>query len=145
MSYPSAPRVYQIDVVNHVSRAYSAVLGEAQLVGEMALLPYLVVLAAELVTMLIPADGLFVHTLEALLQALAFLVFGAVFIVRWHRFVLLGESVSDGLIPPGWAEFLVAGIKLGASVVACTIALSAVALLWDPLESTCRHASLSIL
>src|ERR1700683_2133372 len=45
MSYPSAaPRSHQIDVVDQVGRAYRVVLDNLQLVGEMALLPYLIVL-----------------------------------------------------------------------------------------------------
>src|SRR6202023_3289638 len=49
--------------------------------------------------------------------------------VRWHRFVLLGESVGTGLIPPGWGDFLIAGIKLAAIVFAGWVVLVVVALL----------------
>jgi hypothetical protein len=130
MSYPPAPpRIYQIDVVGQVGLAYRAVIDRAQLVVEMALLPYLIVLAIELVALLIPGPGIFLHVLAALIRALGLLLFGSVFIVRWHRFVLLGESVGGGLLPPGWIEFVIAGIKLGAIILAGWVALVAVALL----------------
>jgi len=130
MSYPSAPpRIYQIDVVNEVGRAYRAVIDHAQLVGEIALLPYLIVLATELVALLIPGTAIASRVLAALIHALGLLVFGTVFIVRWHRFVLLRESVGGGLIPPGWVEFMIAGVKLGAIVFAGWVALVLIALL----------------
>jgi hypothetical protein len=59
MSYPSAPpRAYQIDVVDQVGRAYRAVFSRMQLVVEMALLPYLIMLATVLVALLMPG-GIF--------------------------------------------------------------------------------------
>lgn len=127
MSYQSAsPMTYQIDVVDQVGRAYRAVLDNTQVVVEMAFLPYLIVLGIEFVALLIPGTGLFGHVLAALVQAIAFLIFGAIFAVRWHRFILLGESVGGGLVPPGWAQFLVAGIKLVALSFAAWIGLGVI-------------------
>lgn len=129
MSYPSIPRrAYQIDVIDQVGRAYRAVFDRVQLVAEMALLPYLIVLASTLVALLMPG-GVFGAVLSALIHALGFLLFGAVFLVRWHRFVLLGESVSGELIPPGWTEFVLAGIKLGGTVFIGWLVLALVAAL----------------
>jgi hypothetical protein len=129
MSYPSAPpRTHQIDVVDQVGRAYRAVFDRLQFVAEIALLPYLIVLATILVLLLMPG-GIFGHVLAGLIYAIAFLLFGAVYIVRWHRFVLLGETVSDGLIPLGWTEFIIAGVKLGAIVFAGWLVLVLVAAL----------------
>jgi hypothetical protein len=130
MTYPSAPPgSYQIDVVDQVGRAYRIVVDRAQLVGEMALLPFLIVLATELLAVLIPGVGVFGRVLAMLIHAIGFLIFGSVFVVRWHRFVLLGESVGSGLIPPGWTDFLVAGVKLGALVFAGWVVLAIVAML----------------
>jgi len=130
MSYPSAPRgVYQIDVVNQVGSAYRTVFGRLQLVGELALLPYLIVLAAEFVAFLLPDRGTIAAVLAALIRAVGFLLFGTVFIVRWHRYVLLDESVSVGLIPPGWKHFVIAGIKLTVIVFVGWLALAMLALL----------------
>jgi hypothetical protein len=124
MSYPSAPsRVYQIDVFDQVGRAYGAVTGNTQLVGEMALLPYLIVLGIKLVALLVSGDEMFTRALAGLIEAVGVLLFGTVFIVRWHRFILRGEAVGAGLIPPGWTPFLLAGVKLGIAVFAGWIIL----------------------
>ena len=57
MSYPStAPRSYQIDVIDQVSRAYRVVFDNLQLVAEIALLPFLIVFGIELVALLIPVE-----------------------------------------------------------------------------------------
>jgi len=112
MSYPSAsPRASQIDVIDQVGRAYRLVFDRMQLVAEMALLPYLIVLGTQLVALLMPG-GVIGSILAALIHGIAFIVFASVFYVRWHRFVLLGESASDVFIPPGWMEFLIAEIKV---------------------------------
>ena len=129
MSYPSAPpRLQQIDVIEQVGRAYRTVLDNVQPIIEMALLPYLIVLAAVLVVGLLPL-GMFGAALAGLVHALAFLVFGGVFMVRWYRFLLLGETVGAGLIPPGWAPFVIAGIKLGAIIAAGWIVLGLIGML----------------
>jgi hypothetical protein len=114
MSYSSAPRrAYQIDVIDQVGQAYRTVFNQVQLVAEMALLPYLIVLGVELVALLMPG-GFVGGTLAVLIHGIAFFVFGSVFMVRWHRFVLLGESVGDAFVPPGWTDFLIAEVKVGA-------------------------------
>jgi hypothetical protein len=130
MSYPSAPRrAYQIDVVDQVGRAYRAVFDHVQLVVEMALLPYLIVLAVELVSLFFTHGGMIGRIAGGLIHGVGLLLFGAVFVVRWHRFVLLGETVGGELMPPGWREFVVAGIKIGAVVFAGWVVLIGIALL----------------
>jgi hypothetical protein len=129
MSYSPLPGGYQIDVVDQSGRAYRAVFNNLQLVGEMALLPLLIVLAAELVALFLPGGGFVGRLLEAMVELVAFLVFGTIFVVRWHRFILLGESVSGGLFPPGWTPFFIVGVKLGALVFAGWVVLVFVAIL----------------
>ncbi|HTW51008.1 MAG TPA: hypothetical protein VME45_03830 [Stellaceae bacterium] len=130
MSYPSARRrAYQIDVVDQVARAYGAVFDHIQLVVEMALLPYLIVLAVELVSLFFTHGGMIGRIAGGLGHAVGLLLFGAVFVVRWHRFVLLGETVGGELLPAGWREFVVAGIKIGAVVFAGWVVLIGIALL----------------
>ena len=51
--------------------------------------------------------------LALLVQAGGFAVFGTVFIVRWHRFILLGETTPESLFPPGWATFFLTAVKIG--------------------------------
>jgi len=129
MSYSSAaPRDYQIDIVDLVGRAYRTVFGRVQLVAEMALLPYLIVLATTLVALLMPL-GIFGAVLAASIHTFGFLLFGAIFFVRWHRFILLGENVGPGFIPPGWGEFVITGVKLGGLVFVGWLVLAFVAIL----------------
>jgi hypothetical protein len=87
MSYPSPPPgSYQIDVVDQVGRAYRAVLDNAQLILEMALLPFLIVLGIELLAWLVPGGGMNGGRAAGMVRAAGFLVFGPEFVVRWHRF-----------------------------------------------------------
>src|SRR5580704_4511007 len=115
MSYspPGRPRV---DVMEHTVGAYRAVLDNVRLVIEMALLPFVIVLAMEFAALILPGGGIVGRVLAALVNAGGLLIFGTVFVVRWHRFVLLDESVSSGLLPPGWNLFLMTTIKLLAIV-----------------------------
>ncbi|HEV2188503.1 MAG TPA: hypothetical protein VGR70_14940 [Stellaceae bacterium] len=118
MSYSPPPGPHRFDVAEETVAAYRAVLDNAQLVIEMALLPFAIVLACELVALILPGGGFFGYLLATLVSAAGILIFGTIFVVRWHRFVLLGEAVSGGLIPPGWNTFFVTTIKLTAIVVA---------------------------
>jgi len=127
MSY-SPPGPLRFDVTEETVGAYRAVLDHAQLVVEMALLPFAIVLASELVALILPG-GFFGGLLATLVSAAGMLVFGTIFVVRWHRFILLGESISGGLIPPGWSTFLVTTLKLSAIVVVGWIILVFVAVL----------------
>ncbi len=145
MSYPSAPpRVRQIDVVDTVGRAYRAVIDNAQLVAEMALLPFLVIVLIELAERLLLGanvglamgdfvaggfSGLGLTVVVALLVPIAVSLVFSIFIVRWYRFLLLGESVAGGPIPPGWNVFIVAALKLAVLFAAAWIVLTIVALL----------------
>jgi hypothetical protein len=129
MSYSPPPGRPRFDVMEQTVGAYRAVLDNAQLVVEMALLPFAIVLAAEFVALILPGGGIVGRILAALVNAAAMLVFGTIFIVRWHRFVLLGESISGGLIPPGWAVFLVVSIKLSVVLAVGWIVLVFVAVL----------------
>ena len=136
---PLPPSRYQIDVIDQVSRAYRTVLDQSQLVLEMALLPFIVVLAVEIIQRLSfgatlgmtmtggVGSGFFgwilVLLVSLIVPILIFLVF-SVFLVRWHRLVLLGESVSGDLIPPGWNSFVVAGLQFfGCWIVLLVIAV----------------------
>ncbi|HWB51437.1 MAG TPA: hypothetical protein VG651_20155 [Stellaceae bacterium] len=129
MSYPSVvPHAYQIDVVDQVGRAYRAVFDRLRLVAEMALLPYAIVLAAELVALLMPG-GVTGGILAVVVRAAGFLLFGSVFLVRWHRLVLLDERAGNGFVPPGWTDFVIAEIKLGAILLAGWLVMVALAVL----------------
>jgi len=130
MSYSSSvPSGNQIDIVAQVSRAYRIVFERSQLILEMALLPFVIVLASELIALLLPHGGFFGALLAALVHILGFLIFGTVFVVRWHRYVLLGESVGGDLLPPGWGAFVIAGLKIAGLFLLGWMALVVFAML----------------
>jgi hypothetical protein len=129
MSYSPPPEPRRFDVTDETVSAYRTVLGNARLAVEMALLPFAIVLASQLVVLILPSGGFFGHLLAALVGAAGTLIFGTIFIVRWHRFVLLDERISGGLIPPGWNIFLVTSLKLVAVVVVGWVILAFVAVL----------------
>ena len=128
MSY-SPPRRLRFDIMEQTVGAYRTVLDNAQLVVEMALLPFAFVLAVEFLALILPGSGIAGRVLIALVYAAGMLVFGSVFAVRWHRFLLLGETTSGGLLPPGWAGFLTVGIKLSLVLAAGWIVLVFIAAL----------------
>jgi hypothetical protein len=106
----------KIDIGTSVRGAYTVVMENARLAIDLAWLPFAILVGAELIAMVLGGGGLLGRALAALVQAGGFLVFGTIFFVRWHRFMLLGETMPVGLFPPGWGAFLLAGIKIGVAV-----------------------------
>lgn len=130
MSYGgTTPASGKIDVGVAVSRAYSTVWQNPGLAVELAWLPFAILVAAEIVAMLLGIAGKFGMVLGLLVRGLAFAVFGTIFIVRWYRFVLLGETANGELFPPGWGPFLIAAIKIGVVFIVGLIVLAAIAAL----------------
>ena len=130
MSYGAAPPAGdRIDIIAAVQTAYSTVWRNVNLAVELAWLPFALVVVAEIVALVLGAGGMFGMLLADLVRDLGLAVFGTIFIVRWHRFVLLGETASGGLFPPGWVPFFIATIKivllviLGAVIVVLIAAL----------------------
>ena len=118
----------KIDIGASVRGAYTVVMENARLVVELAWLPFAILVGAEVLALVLGGGGLLGRGLAALVRAGGFLVFGTIFFVRWHRFMLLGESMPVGLFPPGWGAFLLAGIKVGVTVVVGFVILSLIAM-----------------
>ena len=118
MSY-ATPRLAggPIDILLAVRTAYSTVFENVRLACDLAWLPFALLVGAEIVALLLGGLGMFGMMLAALVRGLGFVVFGTIFIVRWHRFVLIGETASDGLFPPGWGLFFIAAIKITLGVI----------------------------
>ena len=106
----------KIDIGASVRGAYTVVMENARLVVELAWLPFAILVGAEVLALVLGGGGLLGRGLAALVRAGGFAVFGTVFIVRWHRFVLLGETTSQTLFPPGWATFFLTAVKIGLTV-----------------------------
>jgi len=127
MSIAASPSDGQkIDIGASVRAAYSVVIENARLAVDLAWLPFAIVVAAELVALVI-GGGFIGPALSGLVYGLGFLVFGTIFIVRWHRFILLGEKGGAGLFPPGWSRFFLAGLKVALIVLVGIIILALLA------------------
>jgi hypothetical protein len=118
MSYAAAtPAGGPIDILLAVRTAYSTVFENIRLALDLAWLPFALLVGTEIVALLLGGAGMFGMMLAALVRGLGFIVFGTIFIVRWHRFVLIGETASDGLFPPGWGLFFIVAIKITLGVI----------------------------
>jgi hypothetical protein len=123
MSYQPTPAGgYQIDVLGATTRAYQSIGANFALLVEFAWLPLAIVWGFAVLASLING-GRFGRLLASLFDAIGFLVFGTTFLVRCHRFALLGERDAVNLFPPGWGDFFITGVKLGACVFVASIVL----------------------
>src|SRR5258708_3920572 len=113
MSYAALPSQQKIDIAASVRAAYTMVIDNARLAVDLAWLPFAILIGAEIVAWLVGGGGWFGMILALLVQAGGFAVFGTVFIVRWHRFILLGETTPESLFPPGWGTFFLTAVKIG--------------------------------
>src|SRR6266545_6585067 len=112
MSVAGSPSGQKIDIAPSVRFAYTVVIENARLAVRLAWLPFAILVGMELIAWML-SGGRFGEILASLLRLAGFAVFGTVFIVRWHRFILLEETASDRLFPPGWGTFFLALLKLG--------------------------------
>lgn len=117
----------KIDVGASVRAAYSIVVENRRLAVDLAWLPFAILVAAELVALVLGGGGFIGRALSSLAYGLGFLLFGTIFIVRWHRFILLAERGSADFFPPGWSLFFLAGLKVALVVLVGIIILSFVA------------------
>lgn len=120
---------YRLDIGAAVVGAFRAVVDNARLAGDLAWLPFAIVVTAELMAGVLGGGGIFGRVLAVLAEAVGYLVFGTVFVVRWHRFVLLGERTADALFTPAWRVFFGVTVKLALLLFAGWLVLFLVALL----------------
>jgi hypothetical protein len=102
---PSQPK---IGIAASVRFAFTAVMDNAYLALALAWLPFVIVAAAQILGSLLGGDRWTVRISTALIDTTAW----AVFIVRWHRFILLGETTAGRFFPPGWRTYVWTGVKL---------------------------------
>ena len=117
----------KIDIAASVRGAYTLVMDNTRTAVELAWLPFAIIAGAEILELLLGAGGLLGRALGGLIAAIASALFVTTFFVRWNRFVLLGESISPGLLPPGWGAAFWAGIKIGLLIAVPTIVLGIIA------------------
>jgi hypothetical protein len=118
----------KIDIVAKVQTAFTTVWENFRLALDLAWLPFALLVGAEIVALVLGGAGMFGMMLAALVRGLGFVVFGTIFVVRWHRFVLLGETAAGGLFPPGWGAFFIAAIKITLGVIVGMVILMLIAM-----------------
>jgi hypothetical protein len=122
VTYPSPPGVnYKIPIGAAIGLAYRTVFGNFGLLVAFGWLPFVIMVAIKLVVLAAPP----LIMAEGIVDSLLWIVFGAIFMVRWHRFILLGETESNALFPPGWGPFLLVSIKV-MLVISAVIVLTVV-------------------
>jgi hypothetical protein len=129
MNVSASPAGYRLDIGAAVAGAYRMVADNARLAGDLAWLPFAIVVIAEIAAGVLGGGGIFGRILAALAQAVGYLVFGTVFVVRWHRFVLLGERTAGALFTPEWRAFLWVTVKLALLLFVGWLVLLAIAML----------------
>ena len=87
MSDAVTPRP-KIDIAASVRFAFTIVFDNARVAVGLAWLPFLILVGADIVGSLLGNDRWFVQVPTLLIDTAGW----AVFIVRWHRFILLGET-----------------------------------------------------
>lgn len=124
---------YEVHTHETVHRAYEAVFQNLQLVVGLVWLPFVLVLAAEIVGMAIGWGGEAGHMIAWLLGGLAFLVFGTTFAVRWFRHLLLGEAATGELFPTAWRPLFFASLTIALLVFAGGIVVALLGMFLLPL------------
>jgi hypothetical protein len=103
---------YKIDVLRAVEDAYSHAFRNWSVLIDLVWLPYLVVVVSQLIAYGISNGGLAGGMVAQLVYVFGFIVFAPVFLVRWHRSILLGETHSDELFTPAWRNYFFSAVEL---------------------------------
>lgn len=112
MTVRGSPSASKIDIGTEVYAAYAVVANNARRAIDLARLPFAILIGLEIIAWLLGGTGPFGIILASLVRDGGFTLFDTVFIVRWHRFILLGETATGHLFPLGWGSYFLTGIKL---------------------------------
>jgi hypothetical protein len=124
---------YEVHTGATIHHAYETVFGNLGLIAQFAWLPFVIVLAAEIVALLLGGGGTGGQMLSWMVGGLAFLVFGTTFAVRWFRYLLLGEAPSGEMFPPAWRPLFFATVTIGLLVFAGGIVTALIGLILSPI------------
>ena len=108
----------QLQIGETARAAYAAAADNWRLALDLAWLPFVILALAEVIALLLGGGGTIDEALSALVHGIGFIVLGSVFVVRWYRFLLLGETASAAFLPPGWGGFVLTAIKVGLALLA---------------------------
>jgi hypothetical protein len=130
MTASAIPSVDQkIDVLRSVEDGYSHAFRNWSALADLAWLPFLIVVVSQLIAYGLSNGGIAGALVGQLIYTFGFLVFATIFVTRWHRFVLLGESHSDELFTPAWRHFFFRAIELTLIVIVGWVVLAYLSLI----------------
>lgn len=124
---------YEVHTGETIHHAYETVFGSLGLIVQFAWLPFVIVLAAEILSLLLGGGGTGGQMLSWMVGGLVFLVFGTTFAVRWFRHLLLGEAASAELFPAAWRPLFFATVTVGLLVFAGGIVTAVIGLILSPI------------
>jgi hypothetical protein len=124
---------YEIHTGATIHRAYDAVFKNLHTVVDFAWLPYVLVMAAEIVGMVLGMGGYSGHMLAWMFGGLAMLVFGTSFGVRWFRYQLLGENPTGELFPAMWKSLFFAMVTVTLMVFAGGVVVTLLGMILSPI------------
>lgn len=129
MDNAAEPVGYRIDINTAAGNAYRSLFENAGLAASFGGLPLAIVLVIEFLAYLALGGGLHGQVLSGIARALGMLVFGTVFLTRWYRFRLLGETQSRGFFTPAWKVVVVVSFQFAGLLMAGTFVLFVIAAL----------------
>ena len=125
---------YEVHTGETIHHAYETTFGNLGLIVEYAWLPFVIVLAVEIVGLLLAGGGTTGGQMTAwMFGGLAFLVFGTTFAVRWLRHLVLGETPSGEMFPPAWRPLFFATVTIGLLVFAGGIVTAIIGMILSPI------------
>jgi hypothetical protein len=122
---------YRLPVGTAVAHAYRMVIDNARPAVTLAWPPFAVIAAVSILGKILDGAGVFAHPwmgpARTIIYAIVYIVFGAVFAVRWYRFALLGERTPGPLFTPEWRAYLGVVLKLVVLAIVGWLAFGVIA------------------
>lgn len=127
MNLPASETGYRIDINAATGNAYRSLFENAALAATFGGLPLAIVFCVEFAAFWVVGGGTAGLILSGLARAIGMLVFGTVFITRWYRFRLLGETQSERYFTRAWQAVVAVSFKLVALLLVGTFVLFVIA------------------
>lgn len=124
---------YKIEIVWLAREAIRTVLDQWRVALALGWAPFALAFGAELVAAALGGRTVAAAVFGALVRGLGMIAFGSIFLVRWHRFVLLNEAAAGESFSPAWRLFLAAAVKLALVMLGGMLVIALILGLLPPL------------
>lgn len=108
---------YKIEMVWLAREAIRTFLEQWRIALALGWAPFALMFAVEFAATALGGRTVTGAVLVALARGVGMIAFGSIFIVRWHRFVLLDETAPGAFFSPAWRLFVTAAVKLALVVL----------------------------